>query len=1009
VFNLFFVRFLLTTLLLLYSGICAIAVAQTLANTRFASLHVEDGLSRGGVTGLYQDDRGYFWISTDDGLNQYDGEEIRTYRTAAESVGKGRKANRVAGHLCEDQNNNIWYMNETGMYCCNPVRMKLTHHPFPPDFSAPADLKAVAIFSKLGCFWFFSPSQGLYCYRYDHPGFPVQHFPLPLPVYNAQIVPDVDDQQQILIAAGTEGGLLVFDTRKEKYYTVFAGTRINDVWYQSGLYFLLTDQSILRCYTLQRAADFIPLPPGKVLAILEDRFERVWACTEQAGLWYFDRSVRNWTKCVPEAARSEKVLPDLLSTIYLDRSDNLWIGSSQEGVYRTPARNTRFRLFPAGSDAAALRGQGVSSILPNRDTSVWIGWKGEGLYHLFLKDGHFEKASNQYGNTLFRDRSGTIWTSGKKGLAIIAATGSNASVKEMSLSVSLNIGQMTQTGSNTLLAIADSSIWEITNATPDAYKLLCIPTALPNQPYTDIWADANGQVWLIVSQKGLWRASKNKGGKWEIVSQHLEAFEINDFIPDPQNNQRLWLATSEGLVAFDTNTGQYRLYEQPEGLSFRMLHSVAKDSCCDLWMATEAGLCRMQETETRPVFYNYDINDGLLQTDFYPGVSEAGPGGYMFFGGTRGLTWFPARESRIGARQRPLVSIDQILVNGYIVSADSGKVNIPILQLPTEKNDLDFRIAVLDFTRPSANKIQYILEGRDNHWSTFSGERMVRYTNMPPGLYTLRVKGGNAQGIWSEEKQIKIRIKAPFWTRTTIIFLLSLFITIGFIWWINERYRKALREQQTVWRRQTAIEAERSRIAKDMHDEIGSGLSQIALMTELMNAERTKDKQARQYGKDIGNNARRLVQSISEIIWALSTQHDSLDSLLAYMREQTYAFFEPFEDRVYYEVEFPDHLPAHPLSNQQRRNLYLVAKESLNNALKHSHAKNIRLTLDYQPDLLTFSVLDDGRGLDPARKPDGGGFGLPGMRRRMEEVGGSIEWQSRPKGGTAVVFKMPLS
>lgn len=170
-------RFLLTTLLLLYSGICAIAVAQTLANTRFASLHVEDGLSRGGVTGLYQDDRGYFWISTDDGLNQYDGEEIRTYRTAAESVGKGRKANRVAGHLCEDQNNNIWYMNETGMYCCNPVRMKLTHHPFPLILVRPPTLKQWPFFQNWDAFGFFRLRRGFIVIVTTIPAFRCNIFP----------------------------------------------------------------------------------------------------------------------------------------------------------------------------------------------------------------------------------------------------------------------------------------------------------------------------------------------------------------------------------------------------------------------------------------------------------------------------------------------------------------------------------------------------------------------------------------------------------------------------------------------------------------------------------------------------------------------------------------------------------------------------------------------------------------------------------------------------------------
>lgn len=984
-------------------------LAQSPVTSRFVSIGVEQGLSRGAVTELYQDNRGYFWISTEDGLNRYDGEEIRTYRSGTDLARRGRKANHPQGNLCEDENHNIWYVNEGGIYCCDPVRMKLIHRPYPAGFEAPADLKAIAILSPGKSLWLFSASRGLYRCDYSRAEISMQFFALPFPVETTEAVPQADDQQQILIATGTERGVLVFDTRKEQYYTVFGGTPVKKVWHQPGLYFLLTNNALLRCYTLQRAADFIPLfGSSPITGIAEDRQERVWACSSQEGLWHFDRQQRRWTKYQPDHPRTDKIFPNFLTDLCLDQSDNLWIGSAEEGVYRLNTRTARFHAIPSGKERGLLKSVAVSAILANTDSSVWIGMRGEGVYRVMLPGGHPDRISPHYGKFLFKDGSGNLWTGGKGTTALLAGGKKNGILREMEVLRGITIHKMVQMSGDVLLAAPDSGLVEIRlrNAVQGAIDI-SLP-AVPLKSYTDLWAAPDGSVWAIAPKSGLWHFGRDQASGWQVIGQHLQTFEINDMEPDPNRAGRLWLATTEGLMSFDTERGDNRLYTQEDGLSFRMIYSVVKDSCCDIWLATEAGLSRMQEYERGGIFYNYDLNDGLAQTDFYPGVCDAGTAGYTCFGGPQGLVWFATRESKVEIRQKPLISIDQIRVNGDIVSGDSGKVNIPILQLPTTENDLDFRFAVLDFTQPAANKIQYILEGRDNNWFTSTRERIVRYTNLPPGFYTLRVKGSNAQGIWSEEKQLKILIKAPFWRRSNIFLILWFSLFIGAVWWINIRNKKVLRERLALLKRQRAIEEERSRIAKDMHDEIGSGLSQIALMTELMNAEKTDDKQARQHARDIGSNARKLVQSISEIIWALNTQQDSLDSLLAYMREQTYSFFEPFEDRVHYEVDFPDHIPAHPLGNQQRRNLYLVAKEALNNALKHSNAKNIRLTLHYDPHLLTFSVTDDGRGLDFSKKPSGGGFGLPGMRRRMEEIGGDIAWKNPENGGTAVVFRMPL-
>ena len=191
------------------------------------------------------------------------------------------------------------------------------------------------------------------------------------------------------------------------------------------------------------------------------------------------------------------------------------------------------------------------------------------------------------------------------------------------------------------------------------------------------------------------------------------------------------------------------------------------------------------------------------------------------------------------------------------------------------------------------------------------------------------------------------------------------------------------------------IVKERSRISSDMHDEIGSGITHIALLSELI---QTQQKEVPGLKKDINviaTSARKLVQTMSEIIWAMNPQNDTLENLLAYIREQSHQYFESMD--MHFEIYFPDAVPDIKLSNEQRRNLYLVTREALNNAMKHSEATCIQLKLEIQKKTCCFSVTDNGKGInEKVNKP--GSNGLRNMNKRMEDIEGSIEWLSLERG-----------
>ena len=200
------------------------------------------------------------------------------------------------------------------------------------------------------------------------------------------------------------------------------------------------------------------------------------------------------------------------------------------------------------------------------------------------------------------------------------------------------------------------------------------------------------------------------------------------------------------------------------------------------------------------------------------------------------------------------------------------------------------------------------------------------------------------------------------------------------------------------------LEKERLRISGDMHDEIGSGITHIALLSELILIQNKEEPGFKKDINVIATSARKLVQTMSEIIWAMNPQNDTLENLLAYTRENAQQYFESLN--VQFDICFPDSVPDIKISNEQRRNLYLVTKEALNNAMKHSGAANILLSMEIVNNVCCFSVTDNGSGKkEKISKP--GQNGLYNMKKRMEDIDGSIEWLSMEKG-TTVKYRMPV-
>ncbi|MER3470787.1 MAG: hypothetical protein C4330_05505 [Chitinophagaceae bacterium] len=421
-------------------------------------------------------------------------------------------------------------------------------------------------------------------------------------------------------------------------------------------------------------------------------------------------------------------------------------------------------------------------------------------------------------------------------------------------------------------------------------------------------------------------------------------------------------------------------------------YGVLEDAQHNLWISTNGGLSYFDRNKNS--FRNYYANDGLQSNEFNTGAFYKGASGTLYFGGIKGFNWF--QNISINSNYKPQVALTDIYVNDKKVPKDSSFIQTKTLHFPFKQNNISFQFAALDYSRPGANKIQYKLEGADENWTT-TYNKSVRYPQLPPGDYVLRLKAANADGLWSEEEKFFIVIEAPFWKRWWFFAILLVIATISVILITREIAQRRFRKQLQELEKQRAVELERNRLSKDMHDEIGSGLTHIALLSELMQTQNQTEEELKKNVGAISFFARKLVESMSEIIWVLNPQNDTLENLLAYTREQMHAFFEPFT--IDFTIDFPSDVPTITLSNEQRRNLFLVTKEALNNALKHSEADAITLRVIISDNQIAFAVTDNGKDFNPSQTKAVSN-GLKNMKKRIDDIGGTFFIDNNERGTT---------
>jgi signal transduction histidine kinase len=769
--------------------------------------------------------------------------------------------------------------------------------------------------------------------------------------------------------------------------TAFCETSSHELWLgaRKGLY-------------QWRGGSWVPLKRDhlevtEVRVLFEDREGNLWVGTGTAGLVRLKRpSVRTF-------AAADGLGDGPVLAVRQNRDGGLWVGLSDGGIAEQKGeRFVPWRPGPAGSLPGKAIDAPVKSILRTRDGAIWVGTFGNGLTRFqhgqavrFVPSvGTFARVDKI--TSLLEDHKGDIW---------VGTFYSLYRLSETNVLVQVPVG---------------------------GHEVLAQVMAL---------LDTRAGLWVAFDGAGVARISGNEA-IWLTRREGLPTHFVRTLHEDTEGN--LWIGTTAGLCCW--RNGAIETWTTEQGLISDAILQILEDNDGNLWLGSKAGIMRVAKADLKAVadgrkalidVFAFGRGEGMNSVEcsggFCPSAAKTRDGKF-WFPTAKGLVMVDTSRMTHASNPSPPVHIEEVRADGKVVArphiSPAGPVNsgrAATTALPYDTRRLEFIYTAPGLATPERVRFRHRLKGFDSDWADAGTVRSAVYTKLAPAEYRFEVIACNNHGVWSETAGAhSFRIMAPFWKTGWFLGLAGL-ATAGSIGTMV-RFVSVRHLRRKLWRLEQAhaIEKERMRIAQDMHDEIGGKLSRISFLSDMASRGLPEKSETSQQIEEVSEAAREVIQTVDEIVWAVSPRNDTLDSAIHYICRHAEEFFEltPVE----LQLELPEEVPVLRLSTEVRHNLFCAVKEALNNALKHAQATNVRITfttgrvVPNAPPCFQIVITDNGRGFcakelfgaaaERAQTSVLAGDGLLNMRERLQSIGGACTVESQTGNGARVTFTIPL-
>jgi signal transduction histidine kinase/streptogramin lyase len=687
---------------------------------------------------------------------------------------------------------------------------------------------------------------------------------------------------------------------------------------------------------------------GGISCFYEDNEGLIWAGTVAGNLHQIKPRLFNLLS-LPTVTQE-----NVPQTVCVTHDGTLWVGTDGNGIYRF--KDDVFSKFEITAQASNAT---VMAIFEDRDNQLWFGTLS-GLYRLEngrLKPQLESIIQGQPVPALFQDRDGALWF-GTIG-AVIRKDGDNVKTYPLGNPGHDKEVRAIVAGRNEMwIGTRSGGLFRI-------HKDKMEHSAKFQRPAVEsLYRDGDGALWIGSLARGLYRMKGGNLRYWSRTDGFPSSW-VHSIIED--SNGILWLSSNDGIFGVAKNA---LLANKRGGTPLSLIHVAAS------------------EVE------NWSVGSGQ------PSASQS-PDGRLWFPVGHGVLSFNPKEL---LRKRP--SLPVLVEAVKIDDAEQSFSETKPLEVYTGMKRVEFQYTIADLDSPGRLKFRYQLEGQDEQFVDGSAQRNAPYGALLPGTYRFRVTcSGSANELIEIANPLTLIVKPHYyethWFQASAGFFVICMVggTAQFIG------RAKLRRKLERLEMQQAMEKERRRIAQDLHDDLGSGITEIMLLSELAKTGKSvPPTEMRSQLDDITEKARQVATAMDEIVWTVNPKNDSLPDLASYLADHAREFLRAAN--VSCRIDMMEDLPAIPVHAQQRHNLFLGVKEALNNAAKHSRATEVWLRISWRDHRLTVVVEDNGRGFTDETER---GNGLGNILARMEAIHGRAEISTEPEKGSRISFILPLA
>lgn len=984
---------------------------------RFTHLTTEEGLADNTVNDILQDKKGFMWFATNNGLQRYDGNKFRNYRF--DFSNKNSLPSDNVFKLMEDDQENIWIACNTGVAMIDPVRQKIKRVNMEVE-GGDVPIEIWQLFQdRRKNKWLISTTNGIFLFDTKAQKFIAIN--KRIRGFNWRTHLMVEEPKTGNFWLGCDSGLAYFDAKAHAVYNYKNNPLHISLLEQPNLYHVtISALAIDASNNFWMNTVWTDYPKSTEMHYSAYKYNsqekslspyqspvnasHTYSIDHEKNIWIYGQNVlavkhgNNFATVDYLSKEMPGLKTDMISCLTEDRQHNKWIGTDN-GVFLYNPEEAKIKRGFAFTSAEKQVEVTIKSFLELPNKKIWVGTKGYGILEYSfdfkpLKQYDFGTNDLSYSSvwSLYKARNGKIWVGCQAGRIMIYDSATQKFEKLIADAFGLRTIR-------TITEDQQSNIWFGTQYGTIVKYDAALKQFIRYADYSKeavgninhLMVDRNNILWACTTGLGLLKINVSNG---KVIEQYLHSSTDLSTLSGNlvrrilEYNDSLMIVSATGINIFNTKTKKFSYITTADELPSNSVAGLLKDASGNIWAGLNGGLVKVSWPSKKIEIFG--TGDGIVNTVFQQDAMQLLSDGRLVAGTTKDFIYFHPRQFKSN-KPPPDIKITSFRVFQHELNIDSILMQDDKVRLSSDQNFIAIDFSALTYLN---NKLYYYykLEGVDKNWIK-TNDLTATYTYLNGGNYTFMVRSENGDGVTSRNiTTLKIYIRPAFYVTWWFFFLLAAAIGGMLYYFYRGRVNRILDMQKV-----------RGRIARDLHDDMGSTLSTINILSEMAKFKIDKDTAVtKDYITKISDNSHRMMEAMDDIVWSINPMNDSMQKITARMREYATSLLEAKD--IEYTFHVDEAIKRIKLDMEARRDFFLIFKEAVNNLVKYSQCKHANIKIETYDYTMVMKIQDDGIGFKVADADSGNG--LTNMKKRAQSLNSKFSIESKPGLGTKITLEV---